>query len=1231
MRRGSSEILSRGHRGRSRLDARGKTTRHLRQCQIDLEGLESRTLLATIPAATATGAPIDLSGLSTVTNNGNAHSPTVVVDPYDSQKLFAVWGVDLSQVVPAPTPTTAIVEGAFSNNGGATWNNLGEQVASRQLDVATINATPPTNYTQITEPSVAFDGNGDVYVLSLQTSGANDGLLYLTQFNFSGATPVLTSAYNVYQWVSGSDAATDAVLSVDTANPGAPGAPDPHANNVYIAWASIDAIPASTLPTVFNPNRAELVVGTPNSIGGNQVRLAFSAVTTVNAGGNFGGAPNGGNDDAHPQLVINQTNGGKVTVLWDDFGSGSKASPAFDNLLSNLVQPGDTYGFAGATGPFLNGIPSPPAAAPTPVPTFFTDSVTVPNQAAIDNLSVTIDLVDQQTVQNLNLTLIAPDGVHSIVLVQNQNNAAGTANTGQGLPSGNAIGVFGFATGATGTPGRNVGTIFDDNATRNIFDPTTTGTNGNNATNYIGTFRPEGGSLQSFLSSLGGAINGTWTLQITNFASSAVTGFLNPGQLQHFSLQFSTGMSRSSPSVVATTLVTGALGNSFANKPPSSPSVGVGPGPVVAIDNTLGSASPDQGRIYAAYVIYLRDSDPNAHLNPTTNTDIALSYSDNGGQTWISDGIVNDDAATLDGYSGSSIGSASAYTSGRTQFQPEIAVDQATGTLVVSWRDARNDAANARVATYITTSIDGGNSFSAQTYANPSQTAIDAITGQTDILGPLGDNQSSGNGGQADPTFGYGDQMGLAVSNGHVFPVWAGNFNAAYLVNTSTVTAYPLNIWYRPMVIAAGPRIVTSSMGPIPYAEAAAGNHLVSISVTFDRPVDPNTVSVGDVKVFYHDTSNTSSSIALPVASFLPTAGGTSSTTQFTIVFNAAAAGPIYTGTYSYLIAPDNGSGLIISTPVESYKGTVLGTYDRMDQNADGTSDQNAVTTAFTGLTPGDVYAAPAPQPLTPIQFLGAASILTPPFNQNTLPLIVPGPQALSTSVPGGNSAAGNLITDGTTSTLSVTFDRPMETSSFTPSQVLQIMGPAGAISGPQFFPSTSSTGQIIPAATSAGAGVLNSTLTIPSFGGTFKAAHIIVDLNAAFSPDSQLTGVLIAPNGTTVTLFSGVGATGANFINTIFDDSAASSITTGTAPFTGTFQPTGKLSTLNGLTVDMQNSALQWVPGVWTLQLSNASTGATGMLANWSLNITPVITVTPVSPVSGAATTFTIGFPLQQ
>ena len=290
------------------------------------------------------------------------------------------------------------------------------------------------------------------------------------------------------------------------------------------------------------------------------------------------------------------------------------------------------------------------------------------------------------------------------------------------------------------------------------------------------------------------------------------------------------------------------------------------------------------------------------------------------------------------------------------------------------------------------------------------------------------------------------------------------------------------------------------------------------------------------------------------------------------------------------------------------------------------------MTTPFTGLTPGDVYAAPAPQPTTSVTFLGACQHPSPPFNQNTLPLIVPGPQT-TVSAPNA-TGTDNLIVNGTNSSFNVTFDRPMQVSTFTPAQVLQIMGPTGSVSGPQYFASDN-LGQTIPAATSATApGTLNSTLTVPSFNGTFKVAKLTVQLNAAFPTDSALTATLIAPDGTQIPLFSNVGGTGSNFVNTIFDDSALTPIASGTAPFTGTFKPTGSLSTgasSRGHTVDFKNTANQWVPGVWTLQLTNSKTGVTGTLGSWSLNITPVITVTPVNPVGGNATQFTVGFPQQQ
>ena len=64
-------------------------------------------------------------------------------------------------------------------------------------------------------------------------------------------------------------------------------------------------------------------------------------------------------------------------------------------------------------------------------------------------------------------------------------------------------------------------------------------------------------------------------------------------------------------------------------------------------------------------------------------------------------------------------------------------------------------------------------------------------------------------------TYGFGTSMGLAVYDGQLYPVWAGNFNEADRRQRRRRRP-ALSIFYRPMVIAAGPRIVSSTMGPIP-------------------------------------------------------------------------------------------------------------------------------------------------------------------------------------------------------------------------------------------------------------------------------------------------------------------------------------------------------------------------------------------------------------------------------
>src|SRR5262249_37611208 len=181
---------------------------------------------------------------------------------------------------------------------------------------------------------------------------------------------------------------------------------------------------------------------------------------------------------------------------------------------------------------------------------------------------------------------------------------------------------------------------------------------------------------------------------------------------------------------------------------------------------------------------------------------------------------------------------------------------------------------------------------------------------------------------------------------------------------------------------------------------------------------------------------------------------------------------------------------------------------------------------------------------------------------QNTVPLIVTGPQVLSTQAVGssGQTSTGsdNLLNDDKASQFKVTLDRPVKTSTFDASQVLSIMGPQRSITAPESF--SAAVAQTIPASNSGISGSLDSTLSINS-GGTLQIAHISVTLNIASQNDSSLTASLVAPDGTIIPLFAGLAGSGANFTNTVFDDSAANSITLGTAPFTGTFLPSYTLT----------------------------------------------------------------------
>ena len=113
-------------------------------------------------------------------------------------------------------------------------------------------------------------------------------------------------------------------------------------------------------------------------------------------------------------------------------------------------------------------------------------------------------------------------------------------------------------------------------------------------------------------------------------------------------------------------------------------------------------------------------------------------------------------------------------------------------------------------------------------------------------------------------------------------------------------------------------------------------------------------------------------------------------------------------------------------------------------------------------------------------------------------------------------------------------------------------------------------------------------------FAGVGKIEDINVTLDITHGYDADLHAVLISPTGTRVKLFTNVGTNGDNFLNTVFDDSAALPIATQQAPFTGTFRPQEPLSAFNN-----EDAA-----GQWKLELIDDSVGDVGTLNSWSITI---------------------------
>jgi uncharacterized repeat protein (TIGR01451 family) len=132
-----------------------------------------------------------------------------------------------------------------------------------------------------------------------------------------------------------------------------------------------------------------------------------------------------------------------------------------------------------------------------------------------------------------------------------------------------------------------------------------------------------------------------------------------------------------------------------------------------------------------------------------------------------------------------------------------------------------------------------------------------------------------------------------------------------------------------------------------------------------------------------------------------------------------------------------------------------------------------------------------------------------------------------------------------------------------------------------------------------------NSTVDIPIAvsGITGSVGDVILSLHLTHTFTSDLILSLLSPDGTIVELSSGNGGSGDNYGTscsgrTIFDDNAATSITSGTPPFAGTFRPEIPLSTFKGLLPADAN-------GNWILRIRDAANLDVGAFVCATLTIT--------------------------
>ena len=347
-------------------------------------------------------------------------------------------------------------------------------------------------------------------------------------------------------------------------------------------------------------------------------------------------------------------------------------------------------------------------------------------------------------------------------------------------------------------------------------------------------------------------------------------------------------------------------------------------------------------------------------------------------------------------------------------------------------------------------------------------------------------------------------------------------------------------------------------------ASGPAANSLSTIQVTFDRAVNPSTLTSSDIGL----VGPGGKAIAVVVAAVAGTGDRT-----FSITFATQTTGGVYTLNVVRGVKTPDGLSIkayqttftIVAPPVPGYVSS---------SSASGSAANN----------------------LSTIQVTFDRAVNPSTLTSSDIGLVGPGGKAIAVVIAavagtGSRTFSITFATQTTAGVYTLNVGAGVKTPDGLSIKAYQTTFTIVAPTPATLVSTTAFTANTLVAIPPSGSGV--SLLKIAQPG---TVANLTVKVDIKYPHVGDLVLRLQSPDGTIITLANQVGGTNVNLLNTTFSDQASKSILfAGGSLSNSVFQPQTPLAQFAGKSVQ----------GVWKLWVFNRGTG-TGTLMDWSLTVTP-------------------------